>query len=489
MNNSLPVLQVVVPLLSAIVCSLLKNTRLVKIISVVVVLISFSIAVVLFYQVYPDNIIKYSIGGWMVPYGIELEVSILNSSMLVLVNFVAFISVIYGIYPNMKEVSINKVPNFYSIFLLCFTGFLGILVSNDAFNIYVFLEISSICSYVLVAIGKDKTALVAAFDYLVIGTIGATFYLIGIGFLYAITGTLNVGDLFSIIQDRDLGSNKALQVGMLFIIIGLFIKTALFPFHKWLIQSYSSAPTFISVFFSGVSTKVMLYLLIKVVYKIFNVELMLGFLPFNIVFMFFASLSILLASIFAVFSNNIKRIFAYSSVAHLGYIIFALGLNTYYGLVAAVTYIIHHSLVKSALFMVIGSISYHYGSLDVKDCVNVWKSMPRIALPFVILCMSLIGIPITSGFISKLYIFDATIKSGFGWGIVILLIGSIISVVYMWKVIEATCFKKSSDNEIVFNTPHIMTLCIWIMVISSIILGVYPMPLMLVSNKIASFLS
>ena len=489
MNNSLPVLQVVIPLLSAIVCSLLKNTRLVKIISVIIVLVSFSIAVILLVQVYPSNVIKYNLGGWMIPYGIELKISVFNSTMLVLVNFIALMSVIYGIYPNMQEMSINKIPGFYSIFLLCFTGFLGILVSNDVFNIYVFLEISSICSYVLVAMGKNKTALIAAFDYLVIGTIGATFYLIGIGFLYAITGTLNVGDLFVIIQDRSLGTNKALQVGILFIIVGLFVKTALFPFHKWLVQAYSSAPTFVSVFFSGVSTKVMLYLLIKVVYEIFKVEMILGFLPFNIVFMCFASLSIVFASVFAMLSSNIKRIFAYSSVAHLGYIVFALGLNTYYGLVAAIAYIIHHSLVKSALFMVVGSISYNYGSLDIKDCVNVWKGMPKIALPFIILCVSLIGMPITSGFISKWYIFDATIKSGFWWGIGVLLMGSGISVVYIWKVVEATCF-KSSDSQVMFKTPNIMTLCIWIMAISSIILGMYTTPLTLISNKIAaSFLS
>ncbi|MGN7618946.1 MAG: proton-conducting transporter transmembrane domain-containing protein [Ehrlichia sp.] len=224
---------------------------------------------------------------------------------------------------------------------------------------------------------------------------------------------MNVGDLFSIIQDRSLGTNKVLQVGVLFIIVGLFVKIALFPFHRWLIQAYSSVPTFIAVFFSGISTKVMLYLLIKVVYEIFKVELLLSFLPFNIVFMCFASLSIVFASFFAVLSSNMKKIFAYSSVAHLGYVIFALGLNTYYGLVAAIIYIIHHSLVKSALFMVMGSVSYNCGSLDIKSCVNMWKSMPKIALPFVILCISILGMPITSGFISKWYIFDATIKSDF----------------------------------------------------------------------------
>ncbi|AHC38957.1 proton-conducting transporter transmembrane domain-containing protein [Ehrlichia muris] len=489
MVSSLPVLQIVIPLLSAIVCALLKDARLVKVVSTVVVLVSFSIAVMLFFQVYPGGVIKYSVGGWVVPYGIELKVNIFNSTMLLLVGFVAMMSILYGIYPNSKEINVSTIPSFYSIFLLCFSGFLGILVSNDVFNIYVFLEISSISSYILVAMGKDKTALVAAFDYLVIGTIGATFYLIGVGFLYAITGTLNVGDLFLIIQGKSLATNKAIQVGLLFIAVGLFIKAALFPFHKWLIQAYSYAPTFISVFFSGVSTKVMIYLVMKVIYDIFKAQLVLLTLPFNIVFMVFAVLSVVFASVFAMLSNNMKRIFAYSSVAHLGCIIFAVGLNTYYGLIAAVTYIINHSLVKSALFMVMGSISYNCGSLDLKDCVNVWKNMPKIALPFVILCISLIGMPITSGFISKWYIFDAAIKANFWLGVIVLLVGSGLSVVYVWHIIEATCF-KSSDRQVkkLFEIPNVMVLCIWVMAISSIILGLYPVPLMLISNRIAESL-
>ena len=489
MISLLPVLQVVIPLLSAVGCALLKNARLVKIISAIVIFVSFSIAIILFCQIYPNGVIKYSVGGWVVPYGIELKVNIFNATMLVLVGFVAVMSVIYGMYPNTKEVNVSTIPSFYSIFLLCFSGFLGILVSNDVFNIYVFLEISSISSYILVAMGRDKTALIAAFDYLVIGTIGATFYLIGVGFLYAITGTLNVGDLFLIVQDKSLATNKAIQIGLLFIAVGLFVKAALFPFHKWLIQAYSYAPTFVSVFFSGVSTKVVIYLIIKVVYDIFKAELVLITLPFNFVFMFFAALSVIFASVFAILSDNIKRIFAYSSVAHLGYIVFAVGLNTYYGLAAAVTYIINHSLVKSALFMVIGSISYNCGSLDLKDCTNIWKNMPKIALPFVILCISLIGMPITSVFISKWYIFDATIKSNFWFGMVMLLVGSGLSVVYVWNIIEATCFKSSDkQNKKLFEIPNIMVLCIWVIAISSIILGLYPMPLTLISNKIAESL-
>ncbi|ABD44810.1 NADH-Ubiquinone/plastoquinone (complex I), various chains family protein [Ehrlichia chaffeensis str. Heartland] len=489
MISSLPVLQVVIPLLSAIGCALLKDARLVKIISAIVVLISSAIAVVLFFQVYHGGVIKYSIGGWIVPYGIELKVNVFNSMMLVLVGFVAMMSIVYGIYPNTKEINVRTIPSFYSVFLLCFSGFLGILVSNDVFNIYVFLEISSISSYILVAMGNNRNALIAAFDYLVIGTIGATFYLIGVGFLYAITGTLNVGNLFLIVQDKSLTTNRAIQVGLLFIMLGLFIKAALFPFHKWLIQAYNYAPTFISVFFSGVSTKVMIYLIIKVIYDVFKAELVLLTLPFNIVFMSFAALSVISASILAMLSSNMKRIFAYSSVAHLGYIIFAVGLNTYYGLVAAVTYIINHSLVKSALFMVMGSISYNCGSLELKDCTNIWKNMPKIALPFVILCISLIGMPITSGFISKWYVFDAAIKTNFWLGVIVLLIGSGLSVVYVWNIIEATCFKPS-DKQVkkLFEVPNVMVLCIWVMAISSIILGLYPVPLMMISNKIAESL-
>ncbi|GAT79144.1 monovalent cation/H+ antiporter subunit D [Ehrlichia ruminantium] len=490
MSSSLPVLQVIIPLLSAVICALLKNNTLVKVISSIVVVVSFSIALVLFSQVYSADVIKYSLGGWVVPYGIELKVNIFSATMLVLVNFIAVMSILYGIYPNIREIDINKIPSFYSVFLLCLGGFLGILVSNDVFNIYVFLEISSISSYILVAMGKDKAALIAAFDYLVIGTIGATFYLIGIGFLYAITGTLNIGDLFLIIHDNLLVTNRVTQIAMLFIMVGLFIKTALFPFHKWLIQAYSFAPSFISVFFSGTSTKVMIYLIIKMIYDVFKADFVFVTLPFNIVFMCFAVLSIVCGSLLAIFTSNIKKIFAYSSIAHLGYIVFAVSLNTNYGLVAAIAYIISHSLVKSALFMVVGSIDYNCGNTRLKDCANMWETMPKITLPFIILCLSLIGMPVTSGFIAKWYIVDAVIKSNFWAGVFVLLIGSGLSIVYVWKIVEAVCL-RSSDNKVVmssFKTPNVMVLCIWIMVIASIIVGIYPIPLTLISNKIATLL-
>ncbi|QGR02209.1 cation:proton antiporter [Ehrlichia ruminantium] len=490
MSSSLAVLQVVIPLFAAIICALLKNSTLVRIISSIIVMVSFSIALMLFYQVYYGDVIKYSLGGWMIPYGIELKINIFNATMLVLVNFIALMSILYSIYHNVREISINKISSFYSVFLLCLGGFLGILVSNDVFNIYVFLEISSISSYILVAMGKDKTALVAAFDYLVIGTIGATFYLIGIGFLYAITGTLNVGDLFLIIHDRSLMTNRVTQIGMLFIMIGLFIKTALFPFHRWLIQAYSSAPTFISVFFSGTSTKVMMYLIIKMIYDVFKADFVFITLPFNAVFMCFAVLSIICGSLLAIFTSNVKKIFAYSSISHLGYIIFAVSLNTSYGLVAAIAYIISHSLVKSALFMVVGSIDYNCGNINLKDCASISETMPRVALPFVILCLSLVGMPVTSGFIAKWYVFDAAVKSDFWVGIFVLLVGSGLSIIYVWRIVEAICF-STPNNQIISSPkmpPNVMVLCIWIMTIASIVIGIYPGPLTSISNKIATLL-
>ncbi|GAT77975.1 monovalent cation/H+ antiporter subunit D, partial [Ehrlichia ruminantium] len=153
-------------------------------------------------------------------------------------------------------------------------------------------------------------------------------------------------------------------------------------------------------------------------------------------------------------------------------------------------YIISHSLVKSALFMVVGSIDYNCGNTRLKDCANMWETMPKITLPFIILCLSLIGMPVTSGFIAKWYIVDAVIKSNFWAGVFVLLIGSGLSIVYVWKIVEAVCL-RSSDNKVVmssFKTPNVMVLCIWIMVIASIIVGIYPIPLTLISNKIATLL-
>lgn len=487
-RDNLAILQVVVPLLSAVVCSLLRcRVSTVQIFACGAVVCSLAVALFLFCFVYFDSPILYRVGGWSTSYGIELRVDLLSATMLLVVNFIGIMSAIYGIHPSRREISTEKVPKFYATFLLSLAGLLGILVSNDAFNVYVFLEISSITSYVLVAMGGYRGSLVSAFEYLVIGTVGATFYLLGIGFLYAATGTLNMGNMFSVLQVIPM--DKTVYAGMFFVILGLVMKAALYPFHGWLVRAYATSPSFVSVFLSGTATKVMIYLVIRVIYGVFGEQVVFSVLPFGKIILALSALATVAASMFAVMSKDIKDVLAYSSVANIGCIMYAVGLNTYAGLAAALAYMVNHSMVKSALFMVSGGISYHFGRGDIGKCLSLSRVMPNITSAYVLLSLSLVGMPPTLGFVAKWHMLSSFASAKAWMGLVALSMGSVCSVLYTWKMVEYLYFAPrmvdGCANDISVKTPRAMILCMWVMACIGLAVGAYPVPLTAITEQIA----
>ncbi|SCV63565.1 Na(+)/H(+) antiporter subunit D [Anaplasma phagocytophilum] len=491
MKDHLVILQVLLPLLSATVCSLLRcRVSLIQMFTCGVVTGSFLISLLLFFQVYSGQPIIYKVGGWGLPYGIELRVDLLSATMMLLVTFIGVMSTIYGIYPSRKEIPAEKVSKFYAAFLLSFGGLLGILVSNDAFNVYVFLEVASISAYVLVAMGVHKGSLVSSFEYLIIGTVGATFYLLGIGFLYAATGTLNMGNMFMMLQG--LPVDKTVYIGVFFVLLGLVMKAALYPFHGWLVRAYSSSPAFIAVFLSGTATKVMIYLMIRIVYGVFGANLVFTELPFGKMLLAVAALAIIVASVLAAMSKGISDVLSYSSVANIACVIFAISVNTYAGLAAAVTYMVSHSVAKSALFMVSGGISYHFGRGNVEKCLSLSRVLPGITAAYVLLSLSLVGMPPTMGFVAKWHMLSSFVSARAWEGILALSVGSVCSVIYTWKVIEYLYFTprmvEKCANDIAIKTPKAMTLCMWVMACIGLAVGAYPIPLTAISEQIASTL-
>ena len=245
--SNLPALQVVIPLLAAPVCAFLPTKRVAWLLVTVVSFLCLAISLQLAYQVFYSSPISYYMGGWKPPFGIEYRVDMLNSFVVVIVSSVAAITSIYSYNSIDNEVEKSKQPLFFSVFLLCFAGLLGICLTNDAFNIYVFLEISSLATYALIAMGKDRRALIASFEYLVLGTIGATFFLIGVGLLYMMTGTLNISDLsIRIAQSPLMLEMTPIRAAFAFLTVGLALKIAMFPLHLWLANAYTNAPSFVS---------------------------------------------------------------------------------------------------------------------------------------------------------------------------------------------------------------------------------------------------
>lgn len=476
----LPILQVIIPLTSAILCFLFNNHKLSWVLSLITTATTLFISSLLLCKTYNGEIINYNVGGWIAPYGIELRIDLFNAVMLCLINFISLMSVLYGFYINKKEIDGDKIAGLYSIFLFCLSGFIGILVTNDVFNIYVFLEISSLSSYMLVAMGRSKSSLTAAFEYLINGTIGATFYLIGVGLLYSVTGTLNISDLapkISYLQD-----SLIIQSGLIFIVIGLSIKIALFPLNRWIVNAYSASPSFVTIFFSGTATKVMIYVLLRIYYSIFYANSLFIESYLTHLLLILALCGIVFGGLLAIVEKDLKKLLAYSSVAQIGYIILGVSLNSKAGLTAVIIHIISHSVVKSALFMVAGCASYTTGTTNIE---NLNKS--SITPIFIILGMGLIGVPITFGFVAKWYLLKSIIDSSLWVPLVIFVLGSFLSVIYVWKVIERMYLKANQEMKIT-QVPIIMLLCSWFMITPIVIFGIYSKPIVDIADKISALL-
>ncbi|MCP3677839.1 MAG: monovalent cation/H+ antiporter subunit D family protein, partial [Deltaproteobacteria bacterium] len=241
MNGSehFPVLLIVIPFLSALIIGIvgLLDKRLCQPIAVLALLGSLVASVGTLLQVMENGLVHYRLGGWMPPFGIEYVVDHLNALVLVVTSFVGLMAVIFA-KESVKRDLPDKIPQFYTLYLLLVTGLLGMTVTGDAFNLYVLMEISALTNYALIAIGKDR-ALISSFNYVIMGTIGACFYLLGVGHLYIMTGSLNMADLFNILPTL-YGSN-AILVAFILILVGLWIKMAFFPLHGWLPNAYTYA--------------------------------------------------------------------------------------------------------------------------------------------------------------------------------------------------------------------------------------------------------
>ena len=325
----LPALQVVLPLLSAPLAVLLRRNGFAFLVVTAAAWAAFATSIALWCQVDAGGTISYAIGHWAPPWGIEYRVDRLNSFVLVLVSGMAAVVLPYCRASIEREIPHELHYLFYAMFALCLTGLLGILITGDAFNIFVFLEISSLSTYVLIALGRDRRALTAAYQYLIMGSIGATFIVIGIGFLYLMTGTLNLADMASRIGSAQ--SYRPVLAALAFLTVGITLKAALFPLHQWLPNAYTYAPSSVTAFVASTATKVSIYVLIRFYFTVFGESLVFERLPLPEIMLVLSLFAMFGASFIAIFQSNLKRLFAFSSIGHIGYITLGLSLSSVNG--------------------------------------------------------------------------------------------------------------------------------------------------------------
>jgi multicomponent Na+:H+ antiporter subunit D len=486
----LPVLQVAVPMLLAPLVVLLRSRGLAWAAATAGSLMSLAIAGFLTAGVLAGNDFSYALGGWEPPYGIELRVDAFSALVLLLVTASSSLALLGGKASMDQAIEQHRQPLFFAAWLLVLAGLAGILVSADAFNIFVFMEISSLASYVVVAGGTDRRALPAVFKYLMMGTIGATFYLIGVGLIYMMTGTLNLADME--LRIHEVGDQRPILVAAGFITVGLALKAAVFPLHVWLPNAYTYAPHAVSVFLAACATKVSLYVLLRFDFVVFQQNLAGHEQQFAAYLMPLAVLAILFGSAVAMFESNIKRLLGYSSVAQIGYILLGASMVTVGGLSASLLHMFNHALAKGALFLAVMGLAMRFARLDLGHLAGAAQRMPWTMAALVVAGLSLIGVPGTAGFVSKWYLVTAALEEGpVGIALIaVIVVGSLMAVVYVWRIVEAAWFAPAQQPpEPPAEAPVPMLAAIWLAALANVYFGfVTGLPLALASSAAAALL-
>lgn len=483
----LPALQVIVPLLAAPLVVMLQPRGLAWATTAMTCLFSFVIAWMNTSLVLGGAELTYEMGGWFAPIGIALKVDAFSAIVLLVISGAAMFACLGGRQSIDLQIESHRQPMFFAAWLLALAGLAGMVVSADAFNIFVFMEISSLAGYILIAGGPDRRALHAVFKYLIIGTIGATFYLIGVGLVYMMTGTLNLEDMA--VRVVGIADQRPVLVAAGFITIGLALKAALFPLHVWLPNAYTHAPHMVTAFLAACGTKVAVYVLLRFEFTVFqsNAE---HIFQFAIFLMPLALLGITVASLVAMFEGHLKRMLAFSSVAQIGYILLGASLLSTSGFTASTLHMFNHALAKGALFLAVAGLAARCQDLRIDALAGMGHRMPLTSFAFVLAGLSLIGVPGTAGFISKWQLIVAVMEDG-GMAFItvaIVVISSLMAVVYIWRVVETLYRRDEQTAPVSEERISGLLIILWAVVAMNIYFGLAPTLPFALANETAAIL-
>jgi multicomponent Na+:H+ antiporter subunit D len=293
---------------------------------------------------------------------------------------------------------------------------------------------------------------------------------IGIGLQYSVTGTLNMADLATRIPL--VGPSRAIQVAFGFLTVGVCLKLALFPLHLWLPNAYAYAPSSATALLAATATKVAVYMLLRFFFTIFGAGFSFEVMQLDRILMPLALAAIIAMSLTAIYQENVKRLLAYSSVAQIGYMVLGISLVSVFGVAAGILHLFNHALIKGALFMAMGCVMYSVGSVHLEDMAGLGKRMPFTMAAFVLGGLSLIGVPLTVGFISKWYLVQAALEQGLWPVAVVVLLGSLLAAVYVWKVVEVAYFRPVPEGRTVSEAPMSLLIPTWILVLANLYFGI-----------------
>jgi multicomponent Na+:H+ antiporter subunit D len=434
MSHQLPAILFLLPLFAAIsmpvVC--LKRHYWSKSISLTILAAMVLVSILNLHNVVSHGEVRYAFSGWTAPLGIEWVADGLASVMLVLLSVLGLLGVVFT-GPTSPKALGGRIVHYYTLILLFFSALTGIIFSRDFFNIFVFLEVAAISSYALIGIAGGR-ALFAAFRYLILGTVGASIYLLGVSYLYAVTGTLNMADMADKLPFL-LGS-KALVGGLLFIFIGLGVKMALVPFHGWMPEAYTYAPDSVSPIMASLLTKIVLLAWVRIIYWVLNASIAIYGLPIFQVVAVFGALAAIIGASLALVQRDIKMMFAYGGVSHIGIILIGIGQGNQTGFVGGIFYLLNDAVMQAALFFIAGVAFCQYGVRTIADLGRIGKQAPWLTGSLIVVGLGMIGLPPTGGFFGKWNIILGALEADNYVSVAAVLISTLLTLAYFVKLFE-----------------------------------------------------
>jgi multicomponent Na+:H+ antiporter subunit D len=445
-SNALPVLPLLPLLIGSVLALLAALWRLeaARIVAVIATASSLLFSLLGLVRVTGEGALRHELGGWPPPVGIEYVLDPLSAFMASIIGLVGLLVVLYPPAIAFGSQPMRGQP-LHALVLLLLTGLMGVVLSGDLFHLFVFIEVYALATYPLVALGGNRGAL-AALRYLLLGTIGSGLYLLGVGFVYFSTGTLNMADAAVLLAD--LSDNPATLGALALIVIGLALKMALFPLHVWLPDAHTAAPPGVAALLAAVQVKTAAYALLRIIHDVFGPAYLSGTLPVTVALTWFGAAGILAGSVMAIRQPDIKRMLAYSTVAQLGYIGVGIGLGTPLAIVAALLHVLNHAVMKSGLFLAVGGILDRTGLTTIARYSGLGRRMPWTMGGFALLSLSMVGIPPLAGFWSKWYLIVATLEDG-RWPLAIIVgLSSLLTAVYFLRLFERI-FVLAPEEQVV----------------------------------------
>lgn len=480
MTQQLPALLIIVPLLSAIVISAASwiNKKLCFPIAFVSLAASLASSIGILVEVIANGPMTYKMAGWDAPMGIVYVIDYLSAPILVVITAVALTNLV-STYKSAQDEFPGKTGAFYSLYILFVTGMIGIVSTGDAFNLFVLLEIAALTGYALIGMGKDRAAL-SSLNYLFIGTIGASFYLLGVGYLYIATGSLNMLDIARIIPG--LGNSSMILFAFILCMTGLFIKMAFFPLHNWLPNAYSFAPTVSTGVIAPLTTKVMIYAMVRLGLYVFTPEYTFNSVNISTTIVWISVAAIVMGSLLALAQKSLLKMLTYIIVAEVGYMVGGFWLGNKLGITGATLHIINDAAMTLCLFLAAGTIAYKIGDDSYESLKGLFRKMPVTMIGFTAGAMAVIGIPPTCGFFSKWYLISGGLDAGHYGFVVALLFSSLVNAVLFFRIFEIAHFEPFADphdqnqhghEEKINEAPLSMLVPLLVAAASLIILGIY----------------